>query len=112
MNGQHIIEKLVFIIPHAVFIQRLRDQYKLFEKLGGGIFKGVVFNRDLQSHNEHDQSIHAHPCSAVRLFQEYLALQLRTPVEYPDIIKTKKPPFKHIVSVRVLPVKPPGEIDQ
>jgi len=39
-------------------------------------------------------------------------LVIETAVKYADIIKPQKPAFKNVVAFNILPVYPPGKIDQ
>jgi hypothetical protein len=53
-----------------------------------------------------------HPTGTICLFQLHSRRIMKTSVEYTNIIKAKKPTFEDVVAVHILPVYPPGEIDE
>src|SRR6187200_1757445 len=84
----------------------------MFKEFSSSIFKGIVvhgnFNRDIH----HVKGKRPHPAGTICLLQLHFTGKMNAAVKYADIIKAKKPPFKNVVTINVLPVDPPREIDQ
>src|SRR5688500_1622626 len=94
-----------------MFVKRFGDQYKVFEKFGGHIFKRRIVISYFDSHIHHIERVCAHPTGTVCLFKLHFAGEMKVAVEHTDVIETKKSAFEDVVAVHIFPVDPPGEVD-
>ena len=53
---KHIIKKFIFFIPQTMFVQRFGNQYKMFKKFSGSIFKRIIIHGNFQCHIHHVQA--------------------------------------------------------
>src|SRR5207249_8677739 len=61
---------------------------------------------------EHIQAVHAHPGSAIRLLKMTSRWQGCTAVEDADVVQSQEATLKDVVSLAILAIDPPGEIEQ
>src|SRR5207249_10881696 len=96
----------------AEIVHGAGDVNEMLEEFAGDVFVGRVFFRQLESDRQHVQAIHAHPTSAVGLFEVASGGERRRAVKNSDVIEAEKPALKDICAVRILAVHPPRKIEQ
>src|SRR5665647_1071962 len=94
-----------------MLIERFCDQYKMLKKFSGCILKCVVNHSDFQCHIHHIKRIHSHPACPVSLFEVMATRHLNTTVKNSNVIEPEKPSLENIIATGILPVDPPGKID-
>ena len=96
-----------------MFIQGFGNQYKMFKKFSGCIFKRFIMHGNFQCHIHHIQA-HTFPSSLfhrpvpVAYLQAIAILRLNTPI----LSKPKKSSFENVITIDIFPVDPPGKIDK
>ena len=84
----------------------------MLEELVGNLLVGAVIERELERDGQHVEAVHAHPGSAIRLFQVSTAGQLQSAVEDTDVVQTQKPALEDVESFWIFAIDPPGEVQQ
>ena len=84
----------------------------MLEEFGGHVFVNRVGLRQFKRHRKHRQTVKAHPRRAVRLLQESSSRERLRPIEHPNVIKAEKTAGKEIITLSVLPIHPPREVEQ
>jgi hypothetical protein len=93
-------------------VHGVRDRHEVLEELGGNVLVGGIPLGQLERHREHGAAVESHPGGAVCL------LELATPgerpraVKDPDVVEAEEPPAEDVPAADVLPVDPPGEVDE
>src|SRR6266487_1466045 len=101
---EHIIEKLVFLIPEpnpllSYVVHGCSDSQEMLEKFERNIFIDRISERKFQRNGHHVQAEHAHPASAITLFDIATCRQRGTAL-------------KDVLALRVLAVDPPCKVEQ
>ena len=114
---QHIVEKIVLLRPHgavvrAQVIDGVRNVEEMLPELARDVFVGGVFAGQFQRDGQQIQRIHRHPTGAVRLLYMSAGRQRLASIEQADVVQSEEPALKNIAPFRVLPVHPPGEVEQ
>ena len=85
---------------------------KMLKEFAGNIAVGTVFLGQFQRDRQHIQAIHAHPTGAIGLLDMAAIGQWHVAIKDADIIQAQKATLEDILSLKVLAVHPPGEIEQ
>src|SRR6266446_9817639 len=83
----------------------------MLEKLRGDVFVDMILEGELQRDAHQVEGVHRHPGGAVGLVDITAGRQRGAAVEKADIVEAEKPALKDVVSLDVLAVHPPGEIE-
>src|SRR3990167_8309290 len=67
--------------------------------------------RKLEGYLQHVLAEHRHPRCAVRLLEEATRREGRAAVEYSDVVESQEAALEDVLSVTVLPVYPPREVE-
>ena len=109
--GEPVVEEAVLGVIAAGILQRVHDQHRLFEEFHDHVLIGVVVFGELGGQGEHGHRVVRHPCGAVGLVQAEAGRQVGT-VDGADVVQAQEAATEQVVPVGVLPVEPPGEIQQ
>src|SRR6266849_4189761 len=82
----------------------------MLEEFAGDVFVGLIVLGEFKSDGHHVEAEHAHPTSAVGLFEVAARGEGRGAVENSDIVETEEAALKNIVAVGIFSIDPPGEI--
>ena len=110
-----VVVEAVVLAPQPRAAERvdgLRDGDEVLEELGGEILVRRVFARELQGHGQHRVAVERHPGGAVGLLQMAAGRQRAGTVEDADVVESEEAAGEEVPSLRVLPVDPPGEVEQ
>jgi hypothetical protein len=84
----------------------------MLQELGRHLVPGLIVPGQLQRDLEHLLAVERHPAGGVGLLQPVAGRQLRRPVEQADVVHPEEAALEHVGPVGVLPVDPPGEVQQ
>src|ERR1700681_4087742 len=112
---QDVVEELIALVPQADtafanIAHRGGYVQEMLEELGGDVFVDVIAPRQLERNAHQVERVHGHPAGGVRLIDVTAGRQLCAAIEHPDVVEAEEPALKHVASLRVLAVHPPGEI--
>ena len=109
---EHVVVEALPLVPQSHLVHRRRDVGEVLEELDRHLLVGAVVLREQQGELEHVQAEHGHPCSPVGLLQVTGDRQGCRAVDRPDVVQAQKAALEDVVSLHVLAVNPPGEIQQ
>ena len=115
IHVQHVVIEAVLLVPEAGAAQRvhgIRDGDEVLEELRRNVLVRRILARQLERDRQHRVAVERHPGRAVGLLELSAGGQRLRPVEDPDVIEAEEPAGEKIVAVEILPVHPPGEVDQ
>ena len=110
-----VVVEAVLVRPEsrpAERVDRVRDRDEMLEELGRDVLVRRVLAGQLQRHGEHGVAVEGHPRGAVGLLEVPPGRQRLRAVEHADVVEPQKAAGEQVPPVRVLPVDPPGEVEQ
>src|SRR5262245_21241025 len=84
---------------------------EVLEEFRGHIFGSGIIAGQLKGDREHCRAVEGHPGSAIGLAQATTARQRLRSIEHADVIQSEKAACKQVSAFDILPVYPPGKID-
>src|SRR5579863_9884371 len=114
---EHIIEKLIFLIPKlntlvGNIVHRRRNGQEMLEELESDVFIHMVADRQFEGNCHHIQAKHTHPTRTVALLQVAASGQWSTAIKDTYVVKPQKAALEDIIAFRILAVHPPSEVKQ
>ena len=113
---QHVVEEAVLLVPHADVLagvnHRRRDPEVVFDELDAHVGVRRPLERQFPAYFEHVLAEERHPGGTVGLFQVAAGRQRGAAIEHADVVEAEEAAFEHVVPRAILPVHPPGEIEQ
>src|SRR5439155_11896301 len=102
----------VGIVPDPLAVHGPTDGGEVLQELQDQVNSGpfACLPQD-GSNGAHGEGVSSHPPRGIGLLQDAADRQVRA-VERPDVVQSKKAALEEVVSAGVLPVDPPGEVDQ
>ena len=111
---QVVIEAILFV-PHAVIpgpVHGRGNKVEMLDELEDHVLVDGILGGEFNCNLQHVLAEKRHPCRAICLFQVAAGGQWGAAVEDTDIVETEEASFEHILAEAVLPVYPPGEVQQ
>ena len=112
---QPVIKQPVGLVPQALFVQGGADAGEMLQELQYQILPWLLLRLAGPVQHGRDraqrQRVGAHPAGGIGLFQGVAGGQVGT-VDRADVVQAEEAALEHVVAVGVLPVHPPGEVDQ
>ena len=84
----------------------------MLDEICDHVFVSGVVGDKLYRELHHVLAEQGHPGRAVRLLQVAAGGQRGAPVENADVVEAEKSPLEHVFAEPVLPVHPPGKVQQ
>ena len=107
---QPVVEKAIFLVPKLV--HRRGDRCEVLEEFESDVLiRRIVIGEDERDF-KHVEAIFRHPGGGVGLLEDFAPGQQFRSIERPDIVEAKEAAFKYVVARGVVPIDPPGEINQ
>src|SRR6202021_3582015 len=96
----------------AHVVHRMGNFLQVVEKFSSDVFVGRIFLRQFERDGQHVEAIHAHPTSAIGLFEMAAGRERRRAIENSNIVETEKSALEDVHAVGIFPIDPPGEVKQ
>ncbi len=109
--SEPVVEEPVLLVPQIERMQSLGDEGELLEELHDQVGRRPAAPVEDRRDREHAQRVRAHPARAVGLLEPVSGGEVRA-VERPDVVETEETALEQVAAVRILPVDPPGEVDE
>ena len=110
-----VVVEAVGLVPQPLAadrVDRVDDGHEVLEELAGDVLVRLVHLRQLERDAEHGGAEEGHPRRAVGLGEVTAGGQRLAPVEHPDVVQTEEASGEEVLPVGILPVHPPGEVEQ
>ena len=112
VRQQVVVEHPFVLVPHPLALERLGDAGVVLEELQHQV--GTVLAAVAPEHERdpaHRQRVERHPPGGVGLLEDRARRQVGA-VDRADVVQAEEAALEQVVAERVLPVHPPGEVDQ
>ena len=109
---QPVVVEAIGVVPDALAVDRVADGGEVLKELhhqvvGGPPAAAVQHGGDAR----HGHRVERHPSGRVGLLEHRARRQVR-PVDRADVVQPEEAALEQVVALGILPVHPPGEVDQ
>ena len=111
-GDQPVVEQPVGVVPQALAVQGSADAREMLEELQHQVLRlAAAGPAQGTGDGGHGQRVGAHPAGGVGLLQGVAGRQVGA-VDRADVVQAEEAALEQVVALGVLPVHPPGEVDQ